>query len=170
MARDNTVAYGGLRLQLPQSPLRPHYVKAHVRVHQYPDGGLAVFHGPRAIARYTSEEDSDRGRTVQARRVTRFDVAAQQALWICGRRKEALPTSSTTPTAAANGSGQMMCYQNRTSPSAIDTATLLQSSRSKARGRVPRPASRPATYLDTFKATWDTSSQWPSRFSKTSNS
>ena len=29
--------------------------QAHVRVHQYPDGGLAVFHGPRAIARYTSE-------------------------------------------------------------------------------------------------------------------
>src|SRR5208282_2013148 len=55
VARDNTVAYGGLRLQLPQSPLRAHYVKAHVRVHQYPDGGLAVFHGPRAIARYTSE-------------------------------------------------------------------------------------------------------------------
>jgi hypothetical protein len=36
-------------------PLRAHYVKAQVRVHQYPDGGLAVFHGPRAIARYTSE-------------------------------------------------------------------------------------------------------------------
>ena len=55
VARDNTVAYGGLRLQLPQSPLRAHYVKARVRVHQYPDGGLAVFHGPRPIARYTSE-------------------------------------------------------------------------------------------------------------------
>jgi len=55
VARDNTVAYGGLRLQLPPSPLRAHYVKARVRVHQYPDGGLAVFHGPRPIARYTSE-------------------------------------------------------------------------------------------------------------------
>src|SRR5208337_2399311 len=55
VARDNTVAYGGLRLQLPQSPLRAHYVKAQVRVHQYPDGGLAVFHGPRPIARYTSQ-------------------------------------------------------------------------------------------------------------------
>ena len=32
VARDNTVAYGGLRLQLPQSPQRPHYVKAQVRV------------------------------------------------------------------------------------------------------------------------------------------
>jgi transposase len=55
VARDNTVSYGRLKLQLPQSPLRPHYVKARVRVHQYPDGALAVFHGPRPIARYTSQ-------------------------------------------------------------------------------------------------------------------
>ena len=51
VARDNTVAYGGLRLQLPQSPLRAHYVKARVKVREYPDGTLAVFHGPRRLAR-----------------------------------------------------------------------------------------------------------------------
>lgn len=55
VARDNTVGYGGLRLQLPPSPLRPHYVRARVRVHLYPDGSLAVFHGPRPIARFTSQ-------------------------------------------------------------------------------------------------------------------
>jgi transposase len=55
VARDNTVSFDRLRLQLPPSPLRPHYVKARVRVHQYPDGSLAVFHGPRAIARYTAD-------------------------------------------------------------------------------------------------------------------
>ena len=57
-ARRGARQHGRLRrpaLQLPQSPLRAHYVKAHVRVHQYPDGGLAVFHGPRPIARYTSQ-------------------------------------------------------------------------------------------------------------------
>jgi hypothetical protein len=52
VARDNTVAYQQLRLQLPQSPLRPHYVKARVVVRDYPDGTLAVFHGPRLLARY----------------------------------------------------------------------------------------------------------------------
>jgi len=57
VARDNTIAYDGLRLQLPPSPLRPHYVKARVRVHVYPDGSLAVFHGPRPIARYTGNGD-----------------------------------------------------------------------------------------------------------------
>ncbi len=52
VARDNTVAYDGLRLQLPQSPARAHYVKARVKVRHYPDGTLAVFHGPRPLARY----------------------------------------------------------------------------------------------------------------------
>src|SRR5262249_541317 len=44
VARDNTVAYAGLRLQLPESRARAHYVKARVKVHQYPNGALAVFH------------------------------------------------------------------------------------------------------------------------------
>ena len=52
VARDNTVSFGGLKLQLPESPLRPHFVKARVRIHHYPDGALAVFHGPRPLARY----------------------------------------------------------------------------------------------------------------------
>jgi hypothetical protein len=55
VARDNTVSYEGRCLQLPQSPVRPHYVKANVRVHEYPDGTLAIFHGPRRLARYTAE-------------------------------------------------------------------------------------------------------------------
>jgi len=53
VARDNTVAHEGRRLQLPQSPVRAHYVKACVKVREYPDGTLAVFHGPRRIARYS---------------------------------------------------------------------------------------------------------------------
>jgi hypothetical protein len=53
--RVNTVSWQGIKLQLPQSPLRHHWVKAQVRVHQYPDGRLAVFHGPRCIARYSTE-------------------------------------------------------------------------------------------------------------------
>ena len=55
VARDNTVAYAGRRLQLPESPARAHYVKARVKVREYPDGTLAVFHGPRPLARYDAE-------------------------------------------------------------------------------------------------------------------
>jgi hypothetical protein len=57
VARDNTVSWGRLKLQLPESRLRAHYVKARVRVHEYPDGALAVFHGPRCLARYTATGD-----------------------------------------------------------------------------------------------------------------
>jgi hypothetical protein len=52
VARDNTVAYDGLKLQLPLSRARPHYVKAKVKVRRYPDGTLALFHGPRRLASY----------------------------------------------------------------------------------------------------------------------
>lgn len=55
VARDNTVAYDGLRLQLPASPVRAHYVKAKVKLRNYADGTYAVFHGPRCLARYNAE-------------------------------------------------------------------------------------------------------------------
>jgi transposase len=52
VGNDNTIAWRGLRLQLPPSRLRPHFVKATVRVHEYPDGTLAVFLGPHRLAEY----------------------------------------------------------------------------------------------------------------------
>jgi hypothetical protein len=52
---DNTIAFQGLRLQIPQSRLRVHFVKAKVRVHQYLDGTLAIFHGPKCLARYQAD-------------------------------------------------------------------------------------------------------------------
>ena len=55
VAKDNTVRYQGLRLQIPQDPHRFHDVKVTVRVHEYPDGILAVFHGPRCLARSHAE-------------------------------------------------------------------------------------------------------------------
>ena len=55
VANDNTVRYGNRVLQIPAGAARPHYVKARVRVHEYPDGTLAVFHGPRCLARYRAD-------------------------------------------------------------------------------------------------------------------
>jgi transposase len=54
VGRDNTVSFERLKLQLPESRMRAHYVKANVKVRHYPDATLAVFHGPRCLARYTS--------------------------------------------------------------------------------------------------------------------
>jgi transposase len=55
VGRDNTVAYHTLKLQLPESRLRAHYVQARVKVREYPDGSLAVFHGPHCLCRYDAE-------------------------------------------------------------------------------------------------------------------
>jgi transposase len=55
VGNDNCVRYRGLSLQIPPSPLRRHFVKLRVRVHDYPDGTLAVFHGPRCLARYRAD-------------------------------------------------------------------------------------------------------------------
>ena len=55
VAKDNTVHYHRQRLQIPQDPHRFHDVKVTVRVHEYPDGTLAVFHGPRCLARYDAD-------------------------------------------------------------------------------------------------------------------
>jgi hypothetical protein len=42
VGNDNCVSYRTLKLQIPESPMRPHFVKARVRVHLYPDGS---YHG-----------------------------------------------------------------------------------------------------------------------------
>jgi len=52
VANDNTVAWAGRRLQIPPSRLRPHFVKASVRVHEYPDGAVSIFLGPHRLAAF----------------------------------------------------------------------------------------------------------------------
>ena len=51
VGNDNTVRYQNRVLQIPADRHRHHYVKATVRVHEYSEGTLAVFHGPRPLAR-----------------------------------------------------------------------------------------------------------------------
>ena len=55
VSNDNTVRYKRLVLQIPADRHRHHYVRAKVRVHEDPDGQLAVFHGPRCLARYDKQ-------------------------------------------------------------------------------------------------------------------
>ena len=55
VGNDNTVRYKGLVLQIAANRHRHHFVKAKVRVHEYPDGELAIFHGPRRIGRYAPD-------------------------------------------------------------------------------------------------------------------
>ena len=52
VGNDNCVAWRGRHLQIPPTPLRPHLVRATVRVHDYPDGTVAIFKGPRRLASF----------------------------------------------------------------------------------------------------------------------
>jgi hypothetical protein len=52
VGRDNCVNWNGISLQIPPQRHRHHYVKATVRVHQYPGGRLAIFDGPSCLARF----------------------------------------------------------------------------------------------------------------------
>jgi transposase len=63
VGNDNCVSYRTLKLQIPETPMRPHFVKARVKVHLYPDGSHAIFHGPRCIGRY-----DDKGKLKQTLR------------------------------------------------------------------------------------------------------
>lgn len=50
VGNDNCVSYECFKLQIPKSSARAHYVKTNVYVHQYVDGTMALFHGPRKLA------------------------------------------------------------------------------------------------------------------------
>jgi len=49
VAPDNTVQYKGRRVQILEDSTRCSFAKCKVRVHEYLDGSLAVFHGPRRL-------------------------------------------------------------------------------------------------------------------------
>lgn len=52
VGRDNCVVWKGVSLQIPPQRHRHHYVRASVRLHEYPDGRLAIFDGPSCLARF----------------------------------------------------------------------------------------------------------------------
>ena len=65
VGNDNTVRYKRLTLQIPEDRHRHHYVRARVRVHEYPDHTLALFHGPRRLAAYHADGTLKQEKTEQ---------------------------------------------------------------------------------------------------------
>ena len=86
VGRDNCVNWNGLALQIPPQRHRHHYVRATVRVHQYPDGRLAIFDGPSCLARF----DPD-GKPIDVSPL-RLTPLGGAGLWTCGQRC-AFPTT-----------------------------------------------------------------------------
>ncbi len=55
VGHDNCVSFDAMKLQIPRHRHRCHFVRAKVKVRRYGDDTLAIFHGPRCLARYTAE-------------------------------------------------------------------------------------------------------------------
>ena len=55
VGNDNCVSFNRLKLQIPPSPCRAHFVKARVRVRHYLNGAYAIFHGPKCLGRYDAK-------------------------------------------------------------------------------------------------------------------
>ncbi len=53
--KDNTVKYKTKHLQIPKQAYRAHFARARVTVHEYMNGSLAIFHGPRLLANYNQK-------------------------------------------------------------------------------------------------------------------
>jgi len=103
------VRYDGRILQIPEQRHRRHLVKAKVRVHQYPDGRLALFHGPRRLADYAADgtlfkatNESPTGR------LTPLGSRRPVDLWITLR----VTHNPTGPSSSeADICGHLMCYE-----------------------------------------------------------
>ena len=105
VGNDNTVRYHGLSLHIPPARHRHHYVKARVRVHEYPDGTLALFHGPRCLARYNAD-----GEPIDSQPGRPRDPLRRSPPVPCGQvdsraAPDHFPTGQTTSTEAVNSFG-----------------------------------------------------------------
>ncbi|MEI6553860.1 MAG: ISNCY family transposase [bacterium] len=49
---DNTISYKGKTLQIPQNDFRYSYRKTSVKVNEYLDGSIAIFHGPMKLVKF----------------------------------------------------------------------------------------------------------------------
>ena len=75
VSNDNTVRYKRLALQIPAGRHRRHYVKARVRVHEYPDGTMAVFYHRAECLTHVGDSQAVRSLT-QCGEPMRFAMAA----------------------------------------------------------------------------------------------
>lgn len=65
VSNDNTVSYKNVRLQLDKDKYRLHYVRCKVCIHEYPNGELAVFHGPRKLAAHIVKSKAEAEKVLQ---------------------------------------------------------------------------------------------------------
>ncbi len=136
VGNDNCVSFENRKLQIPESPLRPHFVKATVKVHRYPNAALAIFLGRRCLGRYNPDGNPEpEAGAVPSRPAARIALRAA-ALKDAARRANAVaPPSLTAPTRSANGHGRSAPGNgpdSLTRKSPLETPLLQRTKRKRA--------------------------------------
>ena len=88
------------RPPIPATPARHHYVKARVRVHEYPDGTLALFHGPRASPATPPTASPSKPQPGRPRETLRRDRPAPRGQVDSRSAPDHFPTGPTATTEA----------------------------------------------------------------------
>ena len=96
VGNDNTVKWRDRALPIPPSPLRPHFVKAKVRLHEDPGRSRRHLLGPHVLADYDAQ-----GRLVETQKQPRETLPRRP------------PPARGMPRAGENRSGQFISYENR---------------------------------------------------------
>lgn len=80
---DNTISYKNLTLQIPESPIRQHFVRCKVNVYEHLDGTITIGYGPHTIGKYEKDGTS---RTTSTPKQNAFESAwGQNPLGLLGR-------------------------------------------------------------------------------------
>jgi hypothetical protein len=140
VGNDNTVRDKGRVLQIPADRHRRHHVKAHVRVHDYPDGTLAVCHAPRRRARYSASGTLRRTQPTGGG-VIRFDVARPVDLM---DNAAALPTTPQAPQPQQKRSIHLFTGQFQLVVTADPCGGRQRRGQRRGRGRTRRSIRAPA--------------------------
>jgi transposase len=112
VGNDNCVSFEKRKLQIPESPLRAHFVKARVKVHRHPDGAMAIFHGRRCLGRYKSDGSPSGEPAADAKQSQNSVPSSCEARTALGpvkdatrRKAVASPVARPSLTAPARGAG-----------------------------------------------------------------
>ena len=92
VANDNTVHYKGRRLQILEDASRCSFAKSKVRVHEYPDGALTIFHGPRRLQITECAKPEENEEVIYS---DAFIALDPDAVWENEEEAEASPSPAT---------------------------------------------------------------------------
>lgn len=101
--KDNTVSYRNKTLQIPEQSYRYSFNRLDVHVHEYYDGSLALFHGPRKLGDYdkagnlVSKNKTKKKKTVKTKPEMKTDSGANETAQLTHRAHKAIRAKKGSP-------------------------------------------------------------------------